>query len=107
MTKALVIKTMGDASMAGAIADAMTQRIIPINSREVRALRAERDRLLAQKTLRNFGDDQRWRRTKRRMARKYRVKQHGKLYWAVVKPWALLWYGIDIAAKSMMAWNRR
>lgn len=107
MTRALVIRMMGDPALTGPMADGVCQRVIPLDTGEMNALRAERDRLAAQRTIRNFGDDKRWRRTKRRLARKYRVKRHGKAYWAMMRVYALLCYGVDMAHKRLSAWNRR
>lgn len=107
MTRAIVIKTFGDPAITGPVSEGMARTIIPANIVELNELRAERDRLMAQKTLRNFGDDRRWQRTKRRLARKYGVKSHGKVYTMALGIYGLMCYVIGTASKRLSDWVMR
>ena len=88
MTRALVIRTAGDEQIAGAIVAGMTE------ATEYRELRAELARLKeieARDAVRRYGDEKRWERTRRRLARKYYVKPAGPVYGAILGLWAGLW----------------
>lgn len=97
--RATVIKLAGDSSLAGAIVEGMTVR-------ELDAVRAENRRLNALNGVRREGDDRRWERTRRRLARKYSTKPTGRLRGAILGLWGLLWYKLDGAVKYMQKWNR-
>lgn len=97
--RAVVIKTAGDSALANAIVDGMT-------AKELDAVRAENRRLNALNGVRREGDDRRWERTKRRLARKYSIKHTGRLRGAILGLWGLLWYKVDGAVKYMQRWNR-
>lgn len=107
MTKAVVIKTHGDPAIAGAIVEGVTKRVVPANIVELNELRAERDRLISQRALRNFGDDRHWQRTKRRLARKYGVKPHGKVYTTALGIYGLICYVVGTASKRLWDWVMR
>ena len=75
MNRALVIRTAGDAEIAAAISEG-------INAVELRNVRAEYAKLQARDGVRCEGDERRWQRTKRRLARKilhqtHRARQRG------------------------------
>lgn len=100
MTKALVIRTSGDAQLAGAIAEGM-------NAVELERVRMECARLQAQVGVRRYADDMRWERTQRRLARKYKVKPVGRVRGAILGVWGGLWLAVDNTYKRLSAWNRR
>lgn len=113
MTRAVVIKTVGDPKMAGAIADAMSQRVIPLDDEELAKVKAELARIKAEKRMqdarmgvRKKGEDERWHVTQRQLATYYRDKPHGAMYWLALKGWALMWCGIYAAYEYLSAWNR-
>lgn len=97
--RAIVIKSAGDGSLAGAIVEGIT-------ARELETVRAENERLNALHGVRCEGDRKRWERTKRRLARKYSVKPVGRVRGAILGLWGLLWYKVDGAVKYMQRWNR-
>lgn len=74
---------------------------------ELRAVKAEYARLQAVDAIRREGDDRRWERTRRRLARKYSTKPVGRVRGAFLGVWGLLWYGIYAAYDYLSAWNRR
>ena len=47
MNRAVVIKTVGDPQIAGAILDGMTQKVIPLDDGELAAVKAEYAKLQA------------------------------------------------------------
>lgn len=57
----------------------------------LRTMEAENRRLKAVDGVRRQGDDRRWQRTKRRLARKYTVKPVGRARGAILGAWALVW----------------
>lgn len=73
---------------------------------ELRAVKAEYAQLQARDAVRRQADEKRWRRTRRRLARKYSVKPVGRVEGAILGVWALLWLGIDGAYRYLSAWNR-
>lgn len=82
MTRAIVIKTSGDPAMCGAIVDGITQKVIPLDSRELAHCRAE----LA--VMRNR-DSKYWERKIEEAEILYGTnKEHGKLYNALLIAWA-------------------
>ena len=99
MTRAMVIRTAGDAQIATALAEGM-------NAVELQRVRRECARLQAQVGVRRYCDDMRWERTRRRMAKKYAVKPVGRVRGAILGVWGLLWLGIDAAYRKLDAWNR-
>lgn len=99
MKRATVIKLAGDSSLAGAIVEGMTVR-------ELDAVRAENRRLNALNGVRREGDDRRWERTRRRLARKYSTKPTGRLRGAILGVWALMWMKMMEAVRYFQRWNR-
>ena len=77
MTRAMVIRTAGDAQIAGAVADGM-------NAVELQRVRAQYMALMARDGVRRYGDDVRWERTRRRLARKYKVEPVGRVRGALL-----------------------
>lgn len=61
------------------------------NAIELRRVSAENERLKAREGVRRQGDDRRWQRTQRRLARKYSVKPVGRARGAILGAWALVW----------------
>ena len=76
------------------------------NAVALQALRSEYDKLRAVNGVRRQADEKRWKRTQRRLARKYSVKPVGRVEGAILGAWALLWLGIDGAYRYLSAWNR-
>lgn len=106
MTKALVIKTIGDPQIAGAIVEGMTRRVIPLDQTELIAVKMEVAKLRAESELRAYGDSRRFERTKRELARKYSTKPQNRVTAAILVIWATLWLGIYTAYDYLSAWNR-
>lgn len=99
--RAVVIKTMGDVEMAAPIAEALGKSVIPLNTREMEAVMAENRRLNAINGVRAEGDDKRWERTRRRLARKYAIKTHGRAYTLALLAWAMTWAWIFDTAEYL------
>lgn len=57
----------------------------------LRTMEAENRRLKAVDGVRRQGDEKRWQRTQRRLARKYTVKPVGRARGAILGAWALVW----------------
>ena len=77
MTRAMVIRTAGDAQIATALAEGM-------NAVELQRVRRECAKLQAQVGVRRYCDDMRWERTRRRLARKYKVEPVGRIRGALL-----------------------
>ena len=77
---ALVIKTYGDPEIAGAIVDGMTRKVIPLNDREYRVVRAELARLRACQGVRKYRQERDWHITQMELERKYGTKPRSNLY---------------------------
>lgn len=73
---------------------------------ELRAMKAEYARLQAVNAVRREGDDRRWQRTRRRLARKYATKPVGRARGAILGVWGLLWLEIYGWVDYFKAWNR-
>lgn len=104
MTRAIVIKSYGDAEIASAIADGMT-RAIPLESGELREVKAEYQRLQARDAVRAYGDEKRWQETREELAQKYGPERHGRLYWAVLSLWAWMWDEFSEWVEFLVKWN--
>ena len=61
------------------------------NAIELKRVSAENERLKAREGVRANGDEKRWQRTQRRLARKYTVKPIGRARGAILGAWALVW----------------
>ena len=105
MTRAIVIKTIGDTDIGNAIADGMT-RAIPLDNGELNQVKAEYQRLQARDAVRAYGEEKRWQETREALARKYAPERHGRLYWAVLALWAWVWYEFSEWVAFLQAWNR-
>jgi hypothetical protein len=73
---------------------------------ELRAVKAEYARLQAVDAVRREGDDRRWERTRRRLARKYSTKPVGRARGAILGVWALLWLSVSDTFDWFRTWNR-
>jgi len=62
-----------------------------VNAVELRVVKAEYAKLQAKDGVRREGDDRRWERTRRRLARKYSTKPVGRARGAILGGWALFW----------------
>lgn len=100
MNRAIVIRKAGDAQIADAIAEG-------INAVELRNVRAEYTRLQARDGVRREGDDRRWKRTQRRLERKYAVRPVGKVRKALLVSWALIWYSVYTMGERLVEMSRR
>lgn len=89
----------GDPRMGAAIAEGAA-------TVELRAVKAEYARLQAVDAVRREGDDRRWERTRRRLARKYSTKPVGRARGAILGVWALLWLEVAEWRKYFEDWNR-
>lgn len=81
------ITIKGDTRMGAAIAEGAA-------TTELRAVKAEYARLQAVDAIRREGDDRRWERTRRRLARKYSTKPVGRVRGAVLTVWACVWLAL-------------
>ena len=99
MNRATVIRAHGNPEIAGAIADGMREA-------EMKLMRTQYARLEAVNGVRCEADDRRWEKTKKRLAKKYRVEKPGRAYEIVVGAWAMLWYGIYSMFDYLRKWNR-
>ena len=77
----------GDPRMGAAIAEGAA-------TVELRAVKAEYARLQAMDAVRREGDDRRWERTRRRLARKYSTKPVGRARGAILGVWACVWLAL-------------
>jgi len=64
------------------------------NAVALREAKAENKQLKARDGVRREADEKRWKSTKRKLARKYRVRPVGKARGAILGAWALLWLDI-------------
>lgn len=117
MSRALVVVTHGDREwsepMAGAIVEGMTRRVIPLDSGELEAVKAELEAIKAAKArqdardgVRDAADDKRWQAIREDMARRYRVRAPGPVRGALLVAWAMLWGAVYGAAEALMEMNR-
>lgn len=106
MTRAVVIKTYGNPQIGGALVDAVSRKVIPLDEGELKTVKAELARLNAVNGVRVYGDEKRWNKTRRRLARKYSTKPVGAARGAILGGWALVWSVIFGAARYLQAWNR-
>lgn len=81
------ITIKGDPRMGAAIAEGAA-------TVELRTVKAEYARLQAVDAIRREGDDRRWERTRRRLARKYSTKPVGRVRGAVLTVWACVWLAL-------------
>lgn len=81
------ITIKGDTRMGAAIAEGAA-------TVELRTVKAEYARLQAVDAIRRDGDDRRWERTRRRLARKYSTKPVGRVRGAVLTVWACVWLAL-------------
>lgn len=106
MTKAVVIKTIGDNEIAGAIVEGMTRRVIPMNTEELAVIKAELARYKARNGLRAYGDEKRLRTAKSEMARKYSSKPTKPIVGAILGVYGLFCLGVAEAYARLAEWNR-
>lgn len=106
MMRVIVIRTVGDRELGAPIESALAQRVIPLDSGELEAVRAENKRLNAVNSVRAEGDEKRWPEIQEDMARAYAVKRHGRLYEKLLLAWAMLWLEIVEWARYLAEWNR-
>lgn len=106
MTRAVVIKTVGDARLASAIVDGVTRNVIRMDDGELATVKAECKRLDAINGVRAYGDSVRWESVAGALAVKYSTRRHGRLYGAILGVWALIWLSITEWADYLSAWNR-
>lgn len=106
MTRAVVIKTVGDPQIAGAILDGMTKKIIPLDDGELAMVKAEYARLQAKDGVRSYADEKRFESVSKALAVKYSTPTHGRLYGAILGVWALLWLSINEWYEYFRVWNR-
>lgn len=95
----ITIKT-ADPQMAEAIAEGAA-------TVELRTVKEELGKMKAREGVRAEAENTRWKRTQRRLARKYSTEPVGRVRGAFLGVWGLLWYGIYAAYDYLSAWNRR
>lgn len=117
MSRALVIVTHGDQSMAqpmaGALVENMTRKVIPLDGEELAAVKAELAAVKAEKArqdaregVRDAAEEKRWAEIQTKMEVAYAVRQPGPVRGALLLGWALLWEAIGAAYDRLSAWNR-
>ena len=106
MTRALVIKKIGNTEFANAIENGIVSTIVPLDSGELAAVRAENDTLKAAQGVRKYADDQAWDEIKADMDATYRVKTHGVVYHKIILAWALVWLTFCECVRRLQRWNR-
>lgn len=89
MRKALVIRTIGDPEIVGAIVDGMNRKIIPLDSEELAAVKAENLRLKNRNGVRQSADDKRWEAQRHDLAVKYGSRVHSAAYQNALLWWTL------------------
>ena len=65
------------------------------NAVELRTVKREYAKLKARDGVRTEADKKRWKRTRRRLARKYTTRPVGRLRGAILGVWGLLWLEVD------------
>ena len=106
MQRAVVIRTVGDPGMAGAIVDGMTKRVIPLDSDELAIVKAEYARLQARDGVRAYGDSVRYETAVKALEEKYYEEPHGAVHDAILGMWALLWEWLYGWVQYFQEWNR-
>ena len=107
MTRAVVIRTVGDPEIAGAIVDGMSRQVIPLNDSELSAVKAECARLRQQRDIRACGDEKRFQAACKALEAKYYTRPHGRLYKAILKVWACMWFSLYMLSEYMTGDGRR
>ena len=99
MSRAVVIKTYGDSAICNAITQGIT-------SAELETVRAENRRLNAVNGVRSKADEKRWKRKKRKLANKYRVKPLGPVRGTLMAYYGLAVWLVHGAFEYIWEWNR-
>ena len=117
MSRALVVVTHGDQSMAqpmaGALVENMTRQVIPLDSDELTAVKAELAEIKAEKArqdaregVREYAESVAWQEVRDGLAVKYAVRTPGPVRGALLLGWALFWWAAHEAYDYFSAWNR-
>lgn len=93
------ITIKGDANTAKAIAEG-------ISTTQLRIVQAECARMKAINGVRSEADKKRWERTRRKLARKYKVKPAGRVGGAILGVYALTVLAVHRAYDYLSGWNR-
>lgn len=104
MTKAIVIRTIGDPEIAGAIVDGMTRNIIPLDEGELAEVKHELEMYKARVGVRAYGDRRRKNESRRNSMMVYETKPVGRVCGAVLAIWGIIWLAIYAAYDKI--WNR-
>lgn len=105
MSRALVVVTHGDQSMAqpmaGALVENMTRQVIPLDGDELAAVKAELAEIKAEKArqdaregVREYAESVAWQEEREELAVKYAVRTPGPVRGALLTVWAMLWLGL-------------
>ena len=76
------------------------------NAVELRVVKEEIKRLNAMNGVRQEAENKRWKRTKRRLARKYTVRHVGRVEGVLLGTWGLMWYSAAVLFRYLQRWNR-
>ena len=106
MTKALVIKSVGDPEISGAIIDGITKTVIALDEGELAVVKSDLARLKVRSELRAYGDQKRLRTARREMARKYSTKPAGRMTGAILGLYGLICLLVASAYEQLATWNR-
>lgn len=103
--RAIVIRTIGDPNLCGAIVDGMTQQALS-DSIELAEIKAAFERLKAKDALRTQGNKKRFLEARQELAEKYYTPTHGRVYNGVLGLWGLFWLKFYAAVAYFQKWNR-
>ena len=112
--RAIVIRTVGNPEIAGAIVDAMKRQVIPLDNDELLAVRAElarlksmNERLETRDGVRQNGDKRRWEATKHDLEEKYGTKPKSAVQDNLLVIYALVSLTIEECGKRLVNRFRR
>ena len=105
--RAIVIRTVGDPEIAGAIVDGMNNQVTALSVEEMAAVRREFAKLEAWQGTRRYRQRRDWKNTRMALARKYHVRKHSAAYEHLLVAWALMWLVIFECYHRLSLWNRR
>lgn len=94
MTRAVVIRSIGDRDIADAIVDGMTQRVIPLDEGQLEAVTTELELYKARLAVRIQGDYRRTQRARRERLKAYSAKPVSGAHGVILTAWGMLCMGV-------------
>lgn len=101
--RAIVIRTMGDPEIAGAIVDGMSRRVIQLDEDELAVVKAELARLRARTSVRKYREDRDWHMVKAELAQKYAVRRHSAAYDRLLLAYVISYLFFKTAFKRLLS----